>query len=228
MSVKTVYLIGHGRVDRVRERDKIQLPPKITMHWLAPLGDTTIGLSTAFMGGNLLQEEGSDPPGTSIFPHYLCADMNVKHDEKITAFFRRGAPDPQGCADPYVLYPRDKINLPLLSIFAFLKMLSPEEADWHVYWTCCRGFIGVANPTESVWEAGQKIRSRPRQNPPKTPALDNREEKHKTLDADFKSIIMVAKSDQTALQGDIAIGRPTGGINKHLGIITRRGSFGGM
>ncbi len=226
MSVKTVYLIGHGRVDG--QAPAIQIPDKITMHWLAPLGDTSVGLSTAFMGGQLQQEEGSDPPRTSVPQHYWCADMNVKHDEKITAFFRRVAQDPHGSPDPYVLYPRDKTNLPLSSILAFLKMLSPEEADWHVYWTCCRGYIGRVNPTETVWEQGQRIRSRRRQEPKETPALDNKQEKHKTLEADFKSIVMVAQSDRRVLRQDIALGSPTTGVNRLLGIITRRGSFSAM
>jgi hypothetical protein len=180
------------------------------MHWLAQLGDVTAGMSHAFLSGRLTAEHGQSAPGSSIFEHYLCsehADVDPQNDAKIKSFFSRAAAHPDGSQDPYVLYPRAKINVSLSSIFAFLTLLSPT-IDWHVYWTCCRGYIGQHNPFEAKFTRGQVMRVA-RVDPPATPALTD--QGHQTLDAGFETVVMVAKSDKDVIEAhrDFSIGRGT-------------------
>lgn len=192
---KVVYLIGHGRV----EADPVTVPPTMTMHWLGHLGDVSNGLSYAFLNGRLTAELPSSGPGSSIHQHYLCgerADEDSVTDTKIKNFFDRNTPHPLGCVDPYVLYPRGKTNVSLSSIFAFLEMLSPTE-QWHLYWTCCRGYIGQKNPYTSKYERGAVVRVK-RDDPEETPQLNA--QNHSTVDVDFRSIRLVAKSDQAAIR----------------------------
>ena len=192
---KAVYLIGHGRVDAV----PVVVPPTITMHWLGHLGDVSNGLSYAFLNGRLTAELPNSDPGTTIQQHYLCgerADQDSVTDTKIKNFFDRQTPHPLGCVDPYVLYPRGKTNVSLSSIFAFLEMLSPTE-QWHLYWTCCRGYIGQRNPYTSKFDTGSVIREL-RKDPDETPQLSA--QGHVTVQADFQSIRLVAKSDHTVIQ----------------------------
>jgi hypothetical protein len=191
---KTVYLIGHGRVSTT-------VPPAvlsntITMHWAGPLGDVTAGLSHKFLNGVLTIADSTSPPGSSIPQHYLCseaADIDSKTDLKIRDFFARNTPDPHGCPDPYVLYPRQQKNLSLSSILDFLLMLSPTS-DWQVYWTCCRGYIGQKNPYTTRWDKAQNaVRRELRADPEKTPELTD--QGHKTVEASFDTLRMIARSD---------------------------------
>ncbi len=191
---KTVYLIGHGRVSVTVPA--AVLPPNITMHWAGPLGDVTAGLSHRFLNGVLTIPDSTSPPGSSVPQHYLCseaADIDSQTDLKIRNFFARQTPDPHGCPDPYVLYPRQQKNLALSSIFDFLLMLSPSS-DWHVYWTCCRGYIGQKNPYATKWDRAQNgVIRELRTNPEKTPKLHK--QGHETVEASFETLRMIARSD---------------------------------
>jgi hypothetical protein len=212
----TVYLIGHGRVNA--EDSPIYVTPNVTMHWLGRLGDVTAGMSYAFLSGTLTQVDSSDAGGSSIWQHYLCGeqgDVDDVVDTKIKNFFDRRSPDPHGCPDPWVLYPRGKTNVSLSSIFRFLNMLSPSN-DWHLYWTCCRGFVGYKNPytTKFVKATGTVTRQR-RTDPKVTPRLDNTKEKHAICSASFDSVRIVASSDKTA------IGSEMGNQSKHQKSQTR-------
>jgi hypothetical protein len=190
----TVYLVGHGRV---AANTPINLPSNITMHWLAPLGDVTGGLSRAFLSGVNTNEYGHDNPLSSIEEHYLCADQDWPTDGKIVDFLNRPN-HPHGSTDPYFLYTRPNIDMPLSSIFTFLKELSPTN-DWHLYWTCCRGFIGVNNPYKSEWKNGAAVRTA-RVNPPKSTAVGpTGPDKHRLADAGFDTVVMIAKSDQNVI-----------------------------
>ena len=198
----TVYLIGHGRVDA--SASPIYVKPNVTMHWLGPLGDVTAGMSYAFLNGSLTSVDSTDAGGSSIWQHYLCgehADQDDVVDTKIKNFFDKKSPDPHGCPDPWVLYPRGKTNVSLSSIFRFLDMLSPSN-DWHLYWTCCRGFIGYKNPftTKFVKGTGTVTRER-RVNPDITPQLDAQD--HTTSAANFQTIRIVASSDKTAIHSEM-------------------------
>lgn len=192
---KTVYLIGHGRVDPGKQ---CQLQPNTTMHWLAPLGDVTTGLSYAFLSGAMTNDVGTSTAASIVPEHYLCSDVHTVNDRKIKEFFERATPHPNASADPYLLMPRYKTNVSLSSILAFLNELSPS-ADWHVYWTCCRGYLGVANPTKTGWDrTAQASVQSVRVNPDVTPDLDD--QGHTTEECGFKSVIMVAKSDFDTLK----------------------------
>lgn len=207
---KVVYLIGHGRVDA---RTPVIVPPTMTMHWLGLLGDVSNGISYAFLSGTLTAELESSPPKSTILEHYLCgerADEDPVTDTKIKNFFDRKSAHPLGSKNPYVLYPRGKTNVSLSSIFAFLEMLSPTE-EWHLYWTCCRGYIGERNPKTSTYvkksgmvesldrkpERGKKGNLRI----PKTPALHKQE--HQTVEAGFGTVRLVAQSDHTVIEDQI-------------------------
>jgi len=177
------------------------------MHWLGHLGDVSNGISYAFLVGKLTAELGTSDPGSSILEHYLCgerADEDPVTDEKIKSFFDRKSPHPLGASDPYVLYPRGKTNVSLSSIFAFLEMMSPTQ-QWHLYWTCCRGYIGQLNPNTSKYiKATDEVKSIPRKEIERTPQLH--EGDHKTVRADFDNIRLVAQSDQTAIEEKIEEG----------------------
>jgi hypothetical protein len=205
---KAVYLVGHGRVD---EKIPVIVPPTITMHWLGHLGDVSNGLSYAFLNGGLTTELPSSGPKSSIDQHYLCgerADEDPVTDTKIKNFFDRQTAHPFGCQDPYVLYPRGKTNVSLSSIFTFLEMLSPT-VDWHLYWTCCRGYIGQKNPYTSKFDraSGGVVRAL-RKDPEATPKLSA--DKHVTVDASFESIRLVAKSDHTVIKEQMWNEQPHG------------------
>jgi len=205
---KGVYLIGHGRVD---PKTPVIVPPTITMHWLGHLGDVSNGLSYAFLGGTLTTELGTSGPGDSFPQHYLCGERNEQDDvvdTKIKNFFARQTPFPGGSQDPYVLYSRARTNVSVTSIFSFLQMLSPTQ-EWHLYWTCCRGYLGQKNPYTSKFDkaSGTVVRAlrKDTQEDPliATPLLDNTKENHSNVDAGFNSIRMVAKSDQAAVQAQM-------------------------
>ena len=201
---KGVYLIGHGRVDPATP---VKVPPTITVHWLGHLGDVSNGLSYAFLGGTLTAELGTNGPGSSFPQHYLCGERNEQDDvvdTKIKNFFGRQTPFPGGSQDPYVLYARAKTNVSITSIFNFLEMLSPTQ-EWHLYWTCCRGYLGQKNPYTSKFDkaSGTVVRAL-RTDPGETPLLDNTKENHSNVDAGFNSIRMIAKSDQAAVQANMA------------------------
>jgi hypothetical protein len=189
----TVYLIGHGRVERARP---VSIPKNITMHWLARIGDITSGLSNAFLSGCLTKEHGTDGPGARIREHHLCGDLEMTLDPKIKDFFSRTTPDPNGSDDPCVLYTRPQTDVSLSSIFDFLLMLSPTN-EWHVYWTCCRGYIGKVNPYKTLWSDQGTIVRELRDNPDPTPALGTQD--HKIKKADFNSVVFVAKSDRRSV-----------------------------
>lgn len=192
---KTVYLIGHGRVHNT---ETCHLPGNVTMHWLVPLGDVTAGLSYAFLSGGLNKDYGASEPRSHIKEHYLCSDVHSVNDKKISDFFSRAGPHPHDSTDPYILMPRYKTNLSLSSISRFISSLSPS-GDWHLYWTCCRGYLGVRNPYRSEWDkANQQCIRVQREDPEATPALD--EQGHTTRECDFSSVIMVAKSDWNTLK----------------------------
>jgi hypothetical protein len=196
---KTVYLIGHGRVDA---KTPINVPDHITAHWLARLGDVTAGLSNAFLSGALGAEYGQpDGPQSSINEHYLCSDMDFYTDGKIVSFFGRAA-HPHASADPYFLYTRPNTDVKLSSIFTFLLHLGPSE-DWHIYWTCCRGFIGVNNAYKTEWSQGGVVRTA-RNKPPATPKVGTGG--HTVKDASFESVVLLAKSDQQAIS-DALVGK---------------------
>lgn len=207
---KVVYLIGHGRVDASAP---VIVPPTMTMHWLGHLGDVSNGISYAFLSGKLTAELGTSGPNSSIPEHYLCgerADVDDVTDTKIKNFFDRKTPHPMGSTNPYVLYPRGKTNVSLSSIFKFLEMLSPTQ-DWHLYWTCCRGYIGVRNPKTSTYVKSsgtvERLDRKPEEGKkgkmkiPKTPALS--EQGHQTVKADFDTIRLVAQSDFSAIEEKI-------------------------
>ncbi|HTJ30569.1 MAG TPA: hypothetical protein VL346_08720 [Acidobacteriaceae bacterium] len=201
---KGVYLIGHGRVDPATP---VIVPPTITVHWLGHLGDVSNGLSYAFLGGTLTAELGTSGPGSSFPQHYLCGERNEQDDvvdTKIKNFFGRQTPFPGGSQDPYVLYARAKTNVSIESIFAFLEMLSPTQ-EWHLYWTCCRGYLGQKNPYTSKFDkaSGTVVRAL-RTDPEATPLLNNTKENHLNVNAGFNSIRMVAKSDQGAVEGQMS------------------------
>ena len=205
----TVYLVGHGRVDA--KAPPLIVPANITLHWLAVLGDVTGGLSHAFMNGRLNQEYGQTTTGQSVAEHYLCGesgDVSWVTDGKIKNFFQRQVPDPQGDPDPSVLYPRGLTNVSLTSICAFLKEMCPSYHR-HLYWTCCRGFIGVANPYATKYNSAQNAAVRElRVKPPETPVLSDKG--HKTVVADYDSVIMMARSDAPLLDLD----NPTHSLQK--------------
>jgi hypothetical protein len=201
-----VYLIGHGRVDS--KAAPAVLPQNVTVHWLAPLGDTTAGLSHAFLSGRLNAEDSHSDPGSSVVQHYLCsehADVDPQNDLKIRNFFSRNIDHPHGSRDPYVLYPRAQVNVSLSSICSFLEKLSPTN-DWHVYWTCCRGYVGQNNEFETRFRQGKVVRER-RVNPPPTPALTA--QGHRTIAVDFNTVVMVAKSDRQVIEthADFTMGK---------------------
>ncbi|WP_058185450.1 hypothetical protein [Terracidiphilus gabretensis] len=194
---KVVYLIGHGRVSNNKS---IEVPDRMTMHWLGHLGDVSNGLSYAFLAGELTAELNASVPKDQIPEHFLCgerADIDPVVDTKIKAFFDRQTAHPLGCTNPYVIYPRGRTNVSLSSIFKFLEMLSPS-AEWHMYWTCCRGYLGKNNPLTSTYvkESGTVERLK-RVDPEATPALASGG--HKTLTPDFDSIRLVAKSDHNVV-----------------------------
>ena len=200
----TVYLIGHGRVDSAAS--PVRVGPNVTMHWLGPLGDVTNGMSYAFLSGALTAVDSTDTSGSSIWEHYLCGeqgDVDDVVDTKIKNFFDKRSPDPHGCADPWVLYPRGKTNVSLSSIFSFLNMLSPSN-DWNLYWTCCRGFIGQKNPYTTKFDkrTGTVTRNL-RADPSVTPTLDNKKENHNNCAASFDSIRIVASSDRTEIRSEM-------------------------
>lgn len=196
---KTVYLIGHGRVDA--SASPVYVTPNVTMHWLGPLGDVTSGMSYGFLNGSLTKVDSTDAGGSSIWQHYLCgehADQDDVVDTKIKNFFDKRSPDPHGCQDPWVLYPRGKTNVSLSSIFRFLNTLSPSS-DWHLYWTCCRGFIGYKNPFTTRYDKKTNIVERVKRTAPEiTPALDDKD--HTTTAASFQSVRIVASSDKGAIR----------------------------
>ncbi|HEX8710427.1 MAG TPA: hypothetical protein VF730_01050 [Terracidiphilus sp.] len=207
---KVVYLIGHGRV---AANKPIVVPATMTMHWLGHLGDVSNGISYAFLLGQLTAELDPSLPSSSILEHYLCgerADEDPVTDTKIKNFFDRKSPHPLGSTNPYVLYPRGKTNVSLSSIFAFLEMLSPTE-QWHLYWTCCRGYIGVRNPKTSTYVKKSGLVERLERKPepgkhgklkiPKTPQLS--EQEHQTVDAGFDTIRLVAQSDYSVVEEQI-------------------------
>src|ERR1700677_2450215 len=201
---KGVYLIGHGRVD---PGTPVIVPPTMTVHWLGHLGDVSNGLSYAFLNGTLTAELGTSDPGSSFPMHYLCGERDKQDDvvdTKIKNFFGRPTPFPGGSHDPYVLYARCTTNGSIKSIFSFLEMLSPTQ-EWHLYWTCCRGYLGQKTPYTSKFDkaSGAVVRA-PRTDPDPTPLLDNKTENHLNTDAGFQSVRMVAKSDQGAIQANMA------------------------
>jgi len=185
---KTVYLIGHGRVD---QNKVCRLQSNTTVHWLAPLGDVTGGLSRAFLSGALDKDFGTSPPNSTVLEHYLCADVTMLNDRKIDTFFKRKVDDPHQCTNPYLLFTRQKVNVSLSSIASFLYGLS-STMQWHLYWTCCRGYIGVANPMKTSWLKDKVVREK-RIGPPVTPQLTDQD--HATFDCDFDSVMLIAKSD---------------------------------
>ena len=192
-----VYLIGHGRVSN---KEPVEVPEHMTMHWLGELGDVSNGISYAFLAGELTAELNTTAPREKIPEHYLCgeqADIDDVVDTKIKAFFDRHGEHPLKCTNPYVLYARGKTNVSLTSIFQFLSMLSPST-DWHLYWTCCRGFLGKKNPLTSTYvkESG-KVERLERAMPEVTPALAA--DGHKTFKAGFDNIRLVAESDRSVL-----------------------------
>ncbi|HEY4357209.1 MAG TPA: hypothetical protein VGN16_15775 [Acidobacteriaceae bacterium] len=195
---KVVYLVGHGRV---AANVVTIMPRRTTMHWLGHLGDVSNGISYAFLSGRLTAELGISGPGSEVNEHYLCgerADIDPVTDTKIKNFFDRNTPNPLGVADPYVLYPRGKINVSLTSIIEFLRMLSPME-EWHLYWTCCRGYIGQRNAMTSTYNrATNQVEQRLRHEPEPTPALND--QNHQTVNADFDNIRLIARSDQAVVQ----------------------------
>jgi hypothetical protein len=201
---KGVYLIGHGRVD---PGTPVIVPPTMTVHWLGHLGDVSNGLSYSFLNGSLTTELGTSGPGSSFPMHYLCGERDEQDDvvdTKIKNFFARPTPYPGGSQDPYVLYAKCKTNVSIQSIFSFLEMLSPTQ-EWHLYWTCCRGYLGQKNPYTSKFDkaSGTVVRTL-RIDPEATPLLDNKKENHLNTDAGFHSVRLVAKSDQGAVQANMA------------------------
>ena len=207
-----VYLIGHGRVSN---KEPVEVPEHMTMHWLGELGDVSNGISYAFLAGELTAELNTSAPRENIPEHFLCGeqgDIDDVVDTKIKAFFDRQIAHPLGCPNPYVLYVRGKTNVSLTSIFQFLNMLSPST-DWHLYWTCCRGFIGKKNPLTSTYvkESG-RVERLERADPEATPSLTSGG--HKTLKAGFDNIRLLAQSDRTVVQEQmraqaIAVPSPT-------------------
>jgi hypothetical protein len=195
---QAVYLMGHGRVDA---ETPVIIPEKITMHWLGYLGDVSNGISYAFLNGSLTEELPNSGPGSAILQHYLCgerADVDPVTDTKIKNFFDRQTPHPFGCEDPYVIYPRGKTNVSVSSIFAFLQKFG-TYTEWHLYWTCCRGYIGQYNPYTSKFDKEKAAVVRElRKEPEKTPELGD--QGHKTVDADFETIRIMAKSDKKVIR----------------------------
>jgi hypothetical protein len=194
---KVVYLIGHGRVSNTKS---LEVPDHMKMHWLGHLGDVSNGISYAFLAGELTAELNTSVPKDNIPEHFLCgerADEDAVTDTKVKAFFDRRSAHPLGCTNPYVIYPRGKTNVSLTSVFKFLEMLSPSS-DWDLYWTCCRGYIGKNNPLTSTYvkESG-KVERLTRENPEETPTLGS--QGHKTLNADFDNIRLVAQSDRDVI-----------------------------
>jgi hypothetical protein len=212
---KVVYLAGHGRVS---PNVATVVPGKMTMHWLGHLGDVSNGISYAFLIGKLTAEINTSGPRTEIPEHYLCgerADVDPVTDTKIKNFLDRTVANPLGDTDPYLLYPRGKTNVSLSSIFDFLRMLSPTQ-EWHLYWTCCRGYIGQENPMTSTFnKATNQVERRVREAPEITPALNA--QGHETVNADFNNIRLVARSDRSAIQeGSVA------GLNKRQAMLAPR------
>src|SRR5262245_997845 len=212
---KVVYLAGHGRVS---PNVATIVPSKITMHWLGHLGDVSNGISYAFLSGNLTAEINTSGPRSEIPEHYLCgerADVDPVTDTKIKNFLDRNVANPLGDNDPYLLYPRGKTNVSLCSIFDFLKKLSPTQ-EWHLYWTCCRGYIGESNPMTSTFNKKTRAVERlVRDKPEITPVLSAQD--HKTENADFTNVRLIARSDRSAIQeGSVA------GLNKRQALLAPR------
>jgi hypothetical protein len=198
----TVYLIGHGRV-KADEAPAI-VPDGITMHWLGPQGDTTKGLSYHFLNGALTQEHGDpDGPGSTITQHILCPEgpesVNDYLDSKIKNFFDRQIPHPHGSEDAWVLYTQGGIHVSLSSIFTFLKELSPTK-NWHVYWTCCRGYIGQINNYETTFTKETQVVQRVRRkNPCASPAVPRRQ----ILTASFGTVRIVGSKDKRTIRSEM-------------------------
>lgn len=197
MAAKVVYLAGHGRV---AAGESVSVPAGVTLHWLGHLGDVSNGISYAFLKGQLQTELEPTGHGMSVHEHYLCgerADIDPVTDTKLKSFLERASAHPQGDGDPYILYPRGKVNVSLTSIIQFVQMLSPSR-EWHLYWTCCRGYIGIKNPLTSMFDkASSTVQRVPRSDPAVTPKLDAQE--HVTKKAGFDSIRMIAKSDRAVI-----------------------------
>ena len=97
-----VYLIGHGRVSN---KEPVEVPEHMTMHWLGELGDVSNGISYAFLAGELTAELNTSAPRENIPEHFLCGeqgDIDDVVDTKIKAFFDRQIAHPLGCPNPYV------------------------------------------------------------------------------------------------------------------------------
>lgn len=201
---KVVYLVGHGRV---APNVVTIVPKRVTMHWLGHLGDVSNGISYAFLNGTLSEELSSSGAGSELNEHYLCgerADIDPVTDTKIKNFLDRKTPNPLGVSDPYVLYPRGKTNVSLTSIFELLRMLSPTE-EWHLYWTCCRGYIGQKNLMTSMFNrTTRRVERQLREAPEVTPQL--RAQDHETVNANFTNVRIVARSDQSAIQAETVAG----------------------
>jgi hypothetical protein len=201
---KVVYLVGHGRVSA---NVVTIMPMRMTMHWLGHLGDVSNGISYAFLLGTLNDEINNSGPRTEINEHHLCgeaADIDTVTDAKIKNFFDRKTPHPLGDTDPYVLYPRGKTNVSLSSIFRFLKALDSTE-EWHLYWTCCRGYIGQKNPMTSMFNKSTlRVEQKLRVNPAETPQL--RDQDHQIVNADFNNIRMIARSDRSRIDQETVRG----------------------
>ena len=156
---KTVYLLGHGRVNT--QAPPVRLPQGIFVHWLGPIGEVGQGLSFGVLSGALTpdnEHSGSSPSSAPIPEHYLCGereDVDPMLDVKIKNFFDRKTPHPNGDGGVYVLYPRGKTDVSLSSIFTFLRSLDPSS-DWHIYWTCCRSIIGRMNPIAAKFDKASK------------------------------------------------------------------------
>ena len=58
-----VYLIGHGRVSN---KEPVEVPEHMTMHWLGELGDVSNGISYAFLAGELTAELNTSAPRENI------------------------------------------------------------------------------------------------------------------------------------------------------------------
>lgn len=187
-----VYLVGHGRV---ASSTGIGVPPNITMHWLAREGDVTGGLSNAFLSGKLTQEHSQSDPGTNINEHYLCSDMAWVTDTKIKDFLGRPS-HPNGSPYPCVMYTQPLTDVPLSSIFKYLSELAPKN-DWHLYWTCCRGYMEATNLYKTQWSKKNNRAERMRRlDPGETPKVGSKDidGKHEVKDANHESVILAVKS----------------------------------
>jgi hypothetical protein len=187
----TVYLLGHGRVS---QKNFTTVPPNFTMHWLCQLGDVA-SVSDAFLAGKYNQPESSLATGGSIQEHYLCGDpLDTSNyiDNKIFSFFQRQ--DPHGSQNPCVLYPRGQTNVSLTSIFAYLTYIYPNETNWDVYWTCCRGFLNTLNTHKAVWDDVNGVTRELRAEAKMPPKLTD--QGHTLTKATTESVALVAKSDE--------------------------------